>query len=306
MHKILIDTDPGIDDAMAIFYAGLRADVEILGLTSVFGNVYTSQATRNALVLLDKLGHDCPVAEGAHLPLENPGWDDPGHFVHGPEGFGDLPAMAPSRPADPRSAMEFIVETINAHRGEVTLCPLGPLTNIALALQLDPTIADKVKEVVIMGGGIARGNITDWAEANIWGDPLAADQVFAADWPVRMIGLDVTTKVLCTLPEFEALRAPAPMLGGMLADMLPFYIRFYKSYHGLDASQMHDPTALIAVTHPELFTVETLPLEVILDGERIGQTVRSKDENRPDVKVATGVQAEAVKDLFLQTIASGY
>ena len=138
------------------------------------------------VTLVEMAGAACPVAEGAAAPLVQP-LQPPAYFVHGPEGFGDVPAAAPSQTADPRDAAQFIVETIRAHPGQVTLCPVGPLTNIALALRADPGIVDLVDRVVIMGGAVeCDGNVTRWAEANIWNDPHAADEVFAADWPMML------------------------------------------------------------------------------------------------------------------------
>ena len=305
MHKVLIDTDPGIDDAMAIFYAGLHPDIDLIGMTSVFGNVTAEIAARNALVLSDMLGQDIPVAPGAAKPLEQTPKPVSDH-VHGDEGFGDLPAQVPSRAPLDIDAADFIIETVHAHPGEVILAPIGPLTNIAEALRRDPEIAGKVKRLVIMGGGIARGNVTDFAEANIWNDPHAADAVFAAQWPVTMIGLDVTMQVLADPADFDRCAKAAPQLGGFLHRAAQFYMRFYHAQYGLNGAQMHDPTALIAVTNPEYFALEPLRLEVILNGDRAGQTRRSDNPERPLIDVALGVDAEAVKARFVSVIGTGH
>ncbi len=305
MPKVLIDTDPGIDDAMAIFYAGLHPDIDLIGMTGVFGNVTVDTAARNAIVLSDMLGQDIPVAKGAAEPLvqvPNPVSD----YVHGDEGFGDLPAQTPSRPPLDIDAADFIIETVNAHPGEVILAPIGPLTNIAEALRRDPGIAGKVRRLVIMGGGMSRGNVTEFAEANIWNDPHAADAVFAANWPMTMIGLDVTMQVLAYPADFEKCATAAPQLGGFLHRITQFYMRFYRAHYDLDGAQMHDPTALIAITNPEYFELEPLRLEVILSGDRAGQTQRSDDPNRSAVDVALGVDAEAVKARFLSVIGTGH
>ena len=172
-QKVIIDTDPGVDDAMAIIYAHLEPDIELLGLTSIFGNVVIDTATRNALALVEMLGSSASVAAGARQPLKQQpkevAWE-----VHGREGFGDVPAMSPGIEADPRPAYEFICDMVNQYPGEVVLCPVGPLTNLALALQHDASITSKVKSVVIMGGSVDEGgNVTPHAEANIWQDPHA-------------------------------------------------------------------------------------------------------------------------------------
>ena len=165
--KVIIDTDPGVDDAMAIVYACLDPRIELLGLTSIFGNVTTEIATRNALTLLELAKHEAPVAGGASKPIAQP-LQEPAGEVHGREGFGDVTPMQPTRDAVSESAHEFICRMVNEHPGEIVLCPVGPLTNIALALEYDPSIVSKVKCVTVMGGSLDEGgNVTSFAEANI-------------------------------------------------------------------------------------------------------------------------------------------
>src|SRR5690349_17950701 len=178
-HRIIIDTDPGIDDAMAIFFALNSPEIELIGLTTTFGNGHTDLTTINALRLLEIAGRsDIPVAQGAAQPIASR-FDEPGAVVHGDDGQGNLHLPLPSTKAISQSAAEFIVEQIMRAPGEITLVPIGPLTNIALALQLEPRITKAVREVVIMGGnGFCPGNITPAAEANIYHDVEAADMVF--------------------------------------------------------------------------------------------------------------------------------
>lgn len=303
-HKLIIDTDPGIDDAMAILYAGLHPEVEIAGMTAVYGNISVDTATRNAMVLAEMLGQNIPVARGAERPLvQTP--KPVSDYVHGKEGFGDLPAKTPRARAMDESAAEFICRMADANPGEITLVPIGPLTNIAAALERDPDLPGKIRQVVIMGGGLDRGNVTEWAEANIWNDPHAADAVFAADWRITMIGLDVTSKVLAYPDDFDRAAGEAPEMGGFLRDITRFYMRFYESHYGLKGAQMHDPTAIVAITDPQLFTVETHALEVIVDGERAGQTVRAPGSGRRGVDVPMDIDANAVKERFLSVIATG-
>ncbi|PIB23464.1 nucleoside hydrolase [Amylibacter kogurei] len=305
-QKILIDTDPGVDDAMAIFFACLHPDLDLVGMTGVFGNVTVDIAARNAIVLAERAGQDIPVARGADVPLKqtpNPVSD----YVHGEQGFGDIPAQPTRAEILDESAAEFICRMINENPGEISLCPIGPLTNIALALEHDPSIAQKVKNVVIMGGSLREGgNVTPHAEANIWNDPHAADAVFAADWPVVMVGLDVTHRVVCTPEDFSELAKAAPKLGGFLQDASHFYIRFYEEVVGITGCYLHDPAAVIATLRPELFTIENHPIEVKVDGEEIGQTAISTNPDRRAMQICTGIQAEVVKDLFMDTIKSGF
>lgn len=298
-QKVIIDTDPGIDDAMAIHYACADPRLEVLGLTTVFGNVWVEQATRNALYLAEQAAYPMVVAEGAAKPLVMAP-NDPSHYVHGDEGFGDLPAMTPRGTIDPRPAHEYIADTCRAHPGEVVLCPIGPLTNIAKLLDHDPEVAGLVKKVVIMGGAVSvPGNVSDYAEANIWNDPHAADRVFAADWPVEMIGLDITQKIRCRAEDFEGLIATAPEIGRFLHEISGFYINFYHGVVGEYVCLMHDPTAVLSITDSHLITYEDMPLEVITDGEKIGMTMRSSDPSRRPVKVAMAADNDAIIKTFL-------
>ncbi|MGB1035875.1 MAG: nucleoside hydrolase [Candidatus Puniceispirillales bacterium] len=297
-QKLIIDTDPGIDDAMAIHYAFAHEALDLIGLTTIFGNVFVEQATRNAIILTDQANRSIPVSQGAATPLSMPA-NPPSHYVHGDEGFGDLPAMTPSRSADPRPAHVFLAETIRAFPGEVILCPIGPLTNIARLLEYAPDITGLVKKVVIMGGAVdCPGNVTPYAEANIWNDPHAADKVFAANWDMELIGLDVTSHISCDADDFKHLASQAPVIGGFLERVSQFYITFYHSIIGRHICLMHDPSAVVSITNPAVFDYEDIPLEVICSGERVGATIPANATRRP-VKVAKRVDALSVQKIFL-------
>ncbi|MFQ5567112.1 MAG: nucleoside hydrolase [Paracoccaceae bacterium] len=298
MTKLVIDTDPGIDDAMAILYAAAHPGLDLIGLTTVFGNVPVATATRNALFLAELAGLAIPVAEGAAVPLVQPAAPHPA-FIHGAEGFGDLPPVRPAGRADPRPAGQFLAETAAAHPGEVTVCAIGPLTNLAAALALDPTIAGNVDRVVVMGGAVAcPGNVSDAAEANIGCDPHAAAAVFAADWPVTLVGLDVTRQVTCTPGDFAGLARQAPVIGGFLDRAAQYYFRFYRRRRGVDGCHMHDPTAVIEITDPGLFETREAPLAVTLEGAAAGRT-RIAPTGRA-VRVCLGVDATGVRTRFLE------
>ena len=299
MHKIMIDTDPGIDDAMAIHLAFAHPDLDVVGLTSIFGNVHVDRATRNALHLVEMAGASCPVAEGAAEPLAQP-LQPPGYFVHGPEGFGDLPAPMPRAVPDPRAAARFIVDIVNANPGEITLCPVGPLTNIALALRLDPSIAAKAQRVVIMGGAVdCPGNVTQHAEANIWHDPHAAAEVFAAKWPMTLVGLDVTEKSRCTPADFDRVARSAPVIGGFLNGAVPFYFEWHRKKNVFDGCFLHDPSAVLAIADPSLFVIRSVPIRVVTDGEEIGRTVADPNCGHRPVEVCVDVESARVRELFL-------
>lgn len=300
--KIIIDTDPGIDDAMAIFYAHAAPDIDLIGLTTVFGNVFVDQATRNALYLTEMLGPKTPVAGGAAEPYNFPEFH-PSKSVHGDEGFGDVVDIQPTRTALAESAPEFLVRMAREHRGELVVCAIAPLTNIADAIRLDPEFASNVAKIVIMGGAVeCAGNVTAHAEANIYHDPHAADVVFASGAPIVLVGLDVTLKTLCDQADFDAMAAAAPKTGGFLRDIGAFYLKFYKEIANEDGCGLHDSTALIACTHPKLFQMSATGLSVDTAGETFGQTRR--DPTRPALQVCLGIDAAEVKDLFMQGVMS--
>jgi inosine-uridine nucleoside N-ribohydrolase len=302
-ERILIDTDPGIDDAMAIFYAIAAPDIELVGLSTVFGNVTTEIATRNALQLADLAGIAIPVARGADKPLRRD-LAPPADFVHGAEGFGDARLPAPSRQADPRPAARFIAETILENPGEITLVPIGPLTNIALALREAPEIVRAVKKIVVMGGAVrTAGNVSEHAEANIWNDPDAAAEVFAAEWPLTLIGLDVTQQVRCKDHDLDPMRSSSPACGRFLNEAVQFYFRFHEAQRGFTGCYLHDPSAVICATHPEWFDTVDTPLTVTVDGEALGHT--REGGGGPSHRVAIGVNSEAVRRRFLETLKSG-
>lgn len=271
-RKIIIDTDPGIDDAMAILFALQSPEVELVGLTTAFGNVHTELATQNALRLLEFAGQQAiPVAHGAAKPLHI-AFDQPAAVVHGENGFGQVDLPTPVTPVDPRSAAQFLVDMIMAHPGEITLVPVAPLTNIALALALEPRIVDHVAEVVLMGGaGGVNGNVNPAAEANIWHDPHAADRVFTAGWPVTMVGLDVTEKAVMDEAYMASLRGSRT--GDFIYDISRFYFDFHHKIHGIYAAYTHDPSAIAYLIDPTLFTVQRGPIRVICEGIAMGQTL---------------------------------
>lgn len=305
MTPILLDTDPGIDDAMAIFYAMADPAVELVGMTTVFGNVYTHDGTRNALVLAEMAGQAIPVAEGAQVPLVQPP-NKPSDFVHGPRGLGEATVADPKASADPRPAHQFIADTLADRPGEIVLVAVGPLTNLALALQHHPEITKTVKHVVVMGGAVrTRGNVTKQAEANIWNDPHAADAVFAADWPVTVVGLDVTESIRCTPEDFAPMRDTSPQCGGLMNEAVDFYFGFHIKQHGVNACFLHDPSAVICALEPDLFETEAIPLSVTCYGEAIGQTVEAPQSGRRPVTVCLKPDAEAIRTRFLAHLHSG-
>ncbi|NIZ10880.1 nucleoside hydrolase [Pseudooceanicola sp. HF7] len=308
--KLIIDTDPGVDDALAILYAALHPGIQLVGLTTVFGNVTVEQATRNALCLVERAGLDVPVAEGAGKPLELPPFE-PAAIVHGPEGFGDIPAPVVSGKALEETAAEFLVRMARETPGEIVLCPIGPITNVAEAIRLDPDFATNIKSIVFMGGALdARGNVSGVAEANTWHDPHALDIVLASGADITMVGLDVTMQVLLTAEDFRELARIDPEHGAFLQEMSHFYLAFYHS-KGEAGCGFHDPMAVMACLMPDLLDCEVTPLSVVLEGEEIGRTVRATGPaaGRAPVRVALGCDPAEVKrryfDLFASVQAAG-
>ena len=273
-YKMIIDTDPGVDDALAIAFAALHPEIELLGLTTVYGNVSVDQATQNAGYLLGLLDQkQVPVAKGEATPSVQTPHNFP-DFVHGKNGFGDIDVAYPAdfKPIDEHAA-DFIVRMINENPSEIILVPIGPLANIGLALKKDPSIAQKVKQVVIMGGAAhVAGNVSPAAEANIWNDPHAAQAVFEAPWPIVMVGLDVTYQTIMPNEPMERIAAAAPKVGGFLQQICAFYANFYRNVAGFDGFSLHDPATVMYVTNPELFKTERGQIEVVKEGAGAGKT----------------------------------
>ncbi|PVZ72239.1 nucleoside hydrolase [Pelagibaculum spongiae] len=309
--KFIIDTDPGIDDALAIACAFADPQIEVLALTSVFGNASVTQTTENALRILEVLEQDVPVYPGAHRPLTMPAKDFPA-FVHGENGLGNIPQPKAKRQPEPISAAQYIVNAANQYPGEITIVALGPLTNLALAVALDPTVAQKIKRVVSMGGNLhVPGNVSAAAEANIYCDPDSADQVYNAGWPVSVVGLDVTHQVTTTIEYFEQLEKKQPIVGKFLHQITRFYMDFYQDCYQIDGCHIHDSSAIACATHPEWFGMESGQLRVVCDGECKGKLLLHKDAGyihkfnpwleKPEVDVAVTVDVKAISN-WLDTI----
>jgi purine nucleosidase len=315
MHKIILDTDPGIDDAMAIFTAMAHPEIELLGLTTTYGNVSVEQATQNALTLVEMAGTHTPVAKGVATPWMKELAPFP-DFVHGADGFGNLNLPAPSLNSVDQSAAEFILEQVNRFPGEVTLVAVGPLGNLATALHMDPSLPSKVKQVVLMGGAISTdGNVSPVAEANMLSDPHAADKVMSAEWPVVIVGLDVTHQVVLSPALFDEIAEKNPKVGRFMHDAAEFYTAFYSSVRDIDGCYAHDVSAVAYVVHPELFGTVEGSVCVATEGVAIGQTIMSRYgipyplpfwNDRPIQKACMSVNDEGLIDLFRNTMTSAF
>jgi len=262
-RKIIIDTDPGQDDAAAIMLALGSPELDILGITTVAGNVPLSRTSTNARIILEFCSRpEVKVFAGADRPIARPLIT--AEHVHGKTGLDGPQLHEPQMPLQAQHAVDFIVETLKREpAGTVTLCTLGPLTNIALALEKAPEIAGRVRELVMMGGGFFEGgNITPAAEFNIYVDPEAAAAVFRAGIPIVMMPLDVTHKVLTLKSRVEALRAIGSRPAKALVEMLDFFERFDVEKYGSDGGPLHDPTVIAYLLKPELFSGRNCNVEV--------------------------------------------
>lgn len=306
-EKVLIDTDPGVDDALAVLYAFKSPQFDVVGLTTIFGNVETPLATLNALRLLDIVGADVPVAEGAIKPLYSKKLPTP-DFVHGKDGFGEIYLPPSDRKPLDETAAEFIVRTVMASPGEITLVVLGPMTNIALALALEPELPKNVKKVVAMGGVLqVMGNVSPVASANILGDAHAADIVLGTDWDVVLVPGDTTRQVRVTDAWLERLRDNAGEIGAFIHDISRFYRDFYRSGGVVDGFYNHDPTAMAYVVAPNLFQTEDRAIRVVTDGISIGDVIAAKELHYaqpgpwfgiPLATITTEVDADGVMQLL--------
>jgi inosine-uridine nucleoside N-ribohydrolase len=307
--RLIIDTDPGVDDALAILFALASPELEVVGITTVFGNADVATTTRNAFAILDAAGRpDIPVARGAADPIAGPYAGGVPH-IHGFDGLGDAGVSSTARDAIASvPAAEFIWQTASAMPGQLTIVALGPLTNLALALRLRPELPGLVAQVIVMGGNaLVPGNATPCAEANVHNDPEAADLVFGAEWPVTMVGLDVTQKAILTGSAIERITALRTPSNALLAGAIPLYQKFCEQTNDIDGIFLHDPSALAYLVAPSLFQVERWPIRVERHGIGRGKTwpgVGDTDDpapaawaGRPLVQVSTGVLGDQVAAL---------
>jgi len=303
--RILLDCDPGHDDAMAIVAAARYAD--LIGITTVAGNAPLERTTYNARVMRDLLGIDVPVHAGSARPLiAEPSF---GAFVHGASGLDGADLPAPTTPLDGTDAVGFIVDTCRT-QDDVWLVPVGPLTNIALALRAAPDIATRIAGISLMGGGTF-GNRTPLAEFNIWADPEAAAIVFGYGGRLVMAGLDVTHQFRATAARIARVAALDGVLAAVLADLLEFFSANYLTRHdagSIDGAAVHDPLAVFAVTHPDLFTSVARHVAIEVRGDLTrGMTVIDRrtvtDRPPPNCEVLVGVDAEQAFDLLVDALA---
>jgi purine nucleosidase len=303
MRSLIFDTDIGVDDAFALAYAARTQ--HLLGITTVFGNVAVGQAVKNARLFCEKMGIDAPVYRGCSRPLALA--PSAPARLHGEDGLGD--AFTNNHSDQAPSAVQFIIDSVRARPHAITLVAIGPLTNIACAINQAPDIIPLVKELVIMGGAFGTdghsGNVTPFAEFNIWKDPHAADQVLASKLPVVMVPLDVTHKVLITGAEVHQLNQP------VLSAICRPYLAYSLEKEGFDGMALHDTLTLSWLALPHAFHLTEAPVRVVTEGISSGQTLRRLNAlaSRHDPfaglraqRLCLGVEADAVRQHFFATL----
>ncbi len=300
---IILDCDPGHDDAIAIVVAARHT--ELVGITTVSGNAPLAATTRNAIIMRDLLGLDCPVHAGSNRPLLR----EPRHagYVHGVSGLDGADLPEPSGPPASHDAVGYLIETCRAQEG-IWLVPTGPLTNIALALRSAPDLARRIAGISLMGGGTF-GNSTAAAEFNLLCDPEAADIVFSYGGPLIMAGLDVTHQFQAIPERIDMVRELSGHLAAVLADLFDFFSSTYRSrHHHIAGAAVHDPCAVMALTHPRLFTRRFAHVAIETHGRlTAGMTVIDqrdlKEVPDPNCDLLTGVDAEAAWQVVVEAIA---
>jgi len=295
---ILLDCDPGHDDAIALLLALASPELELLGVTTVAGNQTVEKTTANAIRVLELVGSDVPVAAGAGRPLVREPYV--AAYVHGETGL-DGPDLPPARrePVD-QHAVDFLAERIDG----ATLVATGPLTNVALLLAREEASPERI---VLMGGAIAEGNVTPAAEFNIWADPEAAARVFSSGLDVTMVGLDVTHQALLTDEHAAGLRENG-RVGSVVADLLDFYGTFHKQVYDFEGSPIHDAVAVAQVIRPDLLELRPLNVEIDRASELCrGRTVVDvwkRTGREANARVAVGIDAPGFIELLLERLGS--
>lgn len=275
MRKIVIDTDPGQDDAVALLLALASPELDVLGITTVAGNVPLALTQRNARIVCELAGRsDMPVFAGATHPMVRPLVT--AEYVHGKTGLNGPELWDPTMPLRKEHAVDFIIKTLRLNRdGAVTLCVLGPLTNIALALIKAPDIAAHIREIVLMGGGCFEGgNTTPAAEFNIYVDPHAAKVVFQSGVPLVVMPLDLTHKALTTRERVARFAGLGNKVGTFTAEMLDFFERFDKEKYGSEGAPLHDPNVIAYLLKPEIYSGREVNIEIETESDLcLGMTV---------------------------------
>jgi inosine-uridine nucleoside N-ribohydrolase len=304
-HKIILDCDPGHDDAIAILLAAHHPEVELLAITTVAGNQSVEKTTRNALKVCSLANiRAIPIAMGMDRPLVRPPKHSP--EIHGASGMDGPHIPEPTIEPDPRHAVDLLIDLLMNSEGDITLVPTGPLTNIAAAMRQQSAIIPKIKAISLMGGAIGLGNVTPAAEFNIHTDPEAAAIVFGCGRPITMSPLEVTHQALATSEVIERLRAAQRPVATFAADLLVFFADTYRTIYGFPAAPLHDPCAVAAVVDPTIIRAHSMHVEIEITGEWTpGRTVcdvYGKLGKEPNARVGYALEVERFWDMVISTI----
>lgn len=304
-HKIILDCDPGHDDAVALLLAGHHPQIELLAITTVAGNQSVDKTTLNALKVCSLAGlSHIPVARGMDRPLVRPAQHAPD--IHGESGMDGPLLPTPDIAPISRHAVDLLIDLLMNSDGDITLVPTGPLTNIAAAIRQQPAILPRIKAISLMGGAIGVGNVTPAAEFNIYTDPEAAAIVFGCGRPITVSPLEVTHQALATPEIVSRLRAANKRVATFVADLLVFFASTYRSVFGFAAPPLHDPCAVAAVIDPDILKADMLRVEIETSGTwTAGRTVCDVYATwglEPNARVGHGLDVERFWDMLIETI----
>lgn len=305
---VIFDTDPGIDDAMALIFLNACQRLEIKGVTTVFGNASLAQCTNNALYLCERFSIDAPVHAGADKTIMGVPKDDFPTLVHGADGLANINAAPESRQQGIEPASAFLIESAEEYANELVIIAVGRMTNLAVAIRESSEFVSNAKEVILMGGAVSvPGNVTQWAEANVFGDPEAADILFASGIPLTLVGLDVTMKTIMKEQYIQDLASRCGDAGHLLSQITPYYLNSYLGRTGVNGFACHDSSAVAHAENPEIHEMETGTLSVVLKGEQRGRTVFMKDENGEGLhSLCTGVDAPKLLKTYHEYLVRTY
>lgn len=308
MIKMILDIDTGIDDGMALAYALGSKEIDLIGVTGTFGNVYTDVGVQNVLNILNMCNaNEIPVYAGESHAMTKDNFIrlEVSARIHGDNGVGQVVMETSPKEIETKSGVDFLIESVKKYRDGLVIVATGPLTNLALALKKAPEIMDMMGRVVIMGGALTvPGNASPYTEANISQDPEAAKYLFESGVDITMVGLDVTQRSILTKADTQNWRETGSVAGKTYADMVDYYISQHFEVQGC---YLHDPSAAINAIHPEYFTMLPMHMTVITEGEAEGRTIgdpkKLRDPN-PNVKVCIEVDSQALVKHLNETLLS--
>ena len=316
MKQVIFDTDIGIDDAMALLFLHYAVDVELLAIVCGYGNADVGTTTRNALFMKEQFGIEAPVFRGAVSPIGNSMFDAYPDFVHGKNGLGDIDIPEVAAQPEVAHGAQAIVNLIEKYPQQISIVAVGRLTNLANALTLCPELPELVHEVIVMGGAFGfnghRGNVSPVAEANIAGDPTAADRVFSSGMPITIVGLDVTEEVIMNRASFDSLSDDAGDAGRFIHQISRCYLDYHERLSGRYECPVHDSSAVAYLLRPDIFETRDALVRVAADGVALGQTIwgdpaadyeSSAWRDLPSCKICTRVDCESMLQLYRETLA---